>query len=166
VVLGTLFLHYKGNISLLTATTLAAIYLGYRRICLVAFSPAGGWIADTIGIARVFNLSLAAMIIGLTLLAFGWIELGAIIVFTFYSIHAAITPGKISYQQTHQLSAVAVNATWRDIGAAVGTLIGGLLLTSNYLTTILVVAIVYLTLLLLIHLGKTHTTYKLLYLWK
>lgn len=166
VVLGILFLHYKGNITLLTATTLAAIYLGYRRICLVAFSPAGGWLADRVGLGKVFNLSLAAVIIGLVMLTYGWIELGSIIVFTFYSINVAITPGKISHQQIHPLSAVAGNATWRDIGAAVGTLTGGLLLTSDYLTTILIIAIFSLTLLLIIHLGKTRSTFKLLYSWK
>src|SRR5690349_16141705 len=50
VVLGVLFIHYNESITIVTATTLAAVYLGYRRLCLVLFSPAGGWIAGRIGL--------------------------------------------------------------------------------------------------------------------
>jgi predicted MFS family arabinose efflux permease len=166
VVLGLLFLHHKESISMVSATTMAALYLGYRRVCLVLFSPAGGWMADKIGLSTMFNVSLTFVIAGLVMLSFGWIEAGAIIIFTFYSIHAAITPGNASYQQSHAISAVSVNATWRDIGAAVGTLAGGVLLTSDYLTTILIIAIFSLVLLLLIHLGTVQKSLKLLYLWK
>lgn len=166
VVLGILFLHHEEHITLLTATTLAALYLGYRRICLVIFSPTGGWMADKIGIGNAFNLSLGAVIIGLLILTSGWIGIGSFILFTFYSIHAAITPGNVSNQGIHGLSDVAENATWRDIGAAVGTLAGGVLLTSDYLTTTLIAAIVGLVLLLLIHLGTARKALNLLYPWK
>lgn len=166
IVLGILFLHHKGNITILTATTLAALYLGYRRICLVVFSPAGGWMADKIGLVKVFNISLAFMIIGLFTLTLGWIEAGSIIVFTFYSVNAAITPGSLAKDQDHPLAAVAENATWRDIGAAVGTLAGGFLLTSAHLTSILLMTIFSLTLLLLIHLGTARKALNFLYLWK
>ena len=166
VVLGILFLHYNENISLLTATTLAAFYLGYRRICLVLFSPAGGWVGDKVGLSTMFTVSLALVILGLVLLSFGSIETGAIIIFTFYSMHAALTPGAVSQQKAHPLSAVAENATWKDMGAAVGTLVGGLLLSSDYLTTILLFTIFSLVVLLLIHVGTTQKVLKLLYLWK
>ncbi len=166
IVLGILFLHYKGGITLLTATTMAALYLGYRRICLVIFSPASGRMADKIGIVRVFNISLSLMIIGLLALSFGWIETGSFIVFTFYSINSAITPGSLAKDQNHPLAAVAENATWRDIGAAVGTLTGGFLLTSTHLTSFLLFTIFSLTLLLLIHLGTARKALNLLYLWK
>jgi DHA1 family multidrug resistance protein-like MFS transporter len=165
VVLGILFLHHKESITVVSATTMAALYLGYRRVCLVLFSPAGGWMADKVGISTMFNASLAFVIAGLVMLSFGWIEAGAIIIFTFYSIHAAITPGNASYQQSHPLSAVSANVTWRDIGAAVGTLAGGVLITSDHLTTILIIAIFSLVLLLLIHLGTVQKSLKLL-LWK
>jgi len=148
------------------ATTLAAFYLGYRRVCLVVFSPAGGWLADRIGIDRVFNISIALVLVGLFFLVFGWIATGAVIVFTFYSINTAITPGSASRGQTHLLAAVAENATWRDIGAAVGTLLGGFLISSLYLNHVLVFAIFSLLILLLIHLGTAQRALKNLYLWK
>jgi MFS transporter, DHA1 family, multidrug resistance protein len=166
VVLGILFLHYKESITLLTATSLAALYLGYRRVCLVLFSPAGGWLADRLGVKSIFNVSLAMMIAGLLILAFGFVETGAIMTFTFYSIHAAITPGYASWQQYHPLASVAVNATWRDIGAAMGTLAGGLLLSSTYLNHVLIFVIFGLAILFMFHWGTVQRALKFLYLWK
>lgn len=157
VVLGLMFLQSKENITLLTATTWAALYLGYRRICFVVFSPTGGWMADRIGLASVFNVSLGGMIIGLFLLVSGWTEAGCIIIFTFYSIHAAATPGNVSNGRSHRLIAVAENATSRDLGAAIGTLVGGVLLVSPHLTIILLITIFSLTLLLLIHVGTARS---------
>lgn len=161
-----MFLHYRESITVVTATTLAAFYLGYRRICLVALSPAGGWIADKIGLDRVFNISMALVAFGLILILSGWIGTGAVIVFTFYSINAAVTPGSATKGDSHSLAAVAENATWRDIGAAVGTLIGGFLISSQYLNTVLAVAIFAIVVLLFFHLGTARKAIKLFYSWK
>jgi MFS transporter, DHA1 family, multidrug resistance protein len=166
VLLGVLFLHYRESITLVTATTLAAFYLGYRRICLVAFSPGGGWIADRIGFDRVFNVSMAFVALGLILILSGWIGTGAVIVFTFYSVNAAVTPGSAAKGDAHDLAAVTENATWRDIGAAVGTLIGGFLISSEHLNTILAIAIFALMVLLFFHFGTARKAINLFYSWK
>src|SRR5690606_4394737 len=167
VVLGILFLYQQGNMTLLTATSLAAFYLGYRRLCLVLFSPAGGWLADRLGIKRVFNVSLVMTITGLLTLALGAVAAGAVITFTFYSVHAAITPGYVSLDQVHPLASVAANATWRDIGAALGTLAGGLLLSSSsFLKPMLIFGIFGMAILFLFHWGIAQRTLKFLYLWK
>jgi len=166
VVLGVLFMHYRDNITSLTATTLAAFYLGYRRTCLVVLSPAGGWIADKIGLDRVFKVSMALVVLGLIVLLAGWIGTGAVIVFTFYSINTAVTPGSVSNGNPHSLAAVAENATWRDIGAALGTLIGGFLIYSQHLNTAILVSIFALIVLLFVHLGRPMNVLKQLYLWK
>ena len=97
---------------------------------------------------------------------FGWIEAGAIVTFTFYSVHAAITPGYASILQKNPLAAVAENATWRDIGAAAGTLAGGLLLSSSYLNYVLTSSIFGLAILFMLHLGTAQRTLKLSYPWK
>ena len=166
VVLGVLFLQYKENISLATATTLAAFYLGYRRICLVALSPAGGWIADKVGLNQVFNTSVLFVILGLILIATGWIGTGAVVVFTFYSINSAITPGSASKTNTHSLAAVAENATWRDIGAAAGTLLGGFLISSSYLHNVLQGGIAVMCILLTIHMATVSPGFKRVFSWK
>jgi MFS transporter, DHA1 family, multidrug resistance protein len=166
VVLGVLFLHCREQISVATATTLAAFYLGYRRICLVTLSPAGGWIADRLGIGQVFNISLACVIMGLIVIATGWIGTGAVIVFTFYSINSAITPGSVSVANAHSLAAVAENATWRDIGAALGTLSAGFLISSAYLNNVLQGGIAAMIILFLIHIGTVQAGFKRVFLWK
>lgn len=166
VLLGILFLHYNENITLLSATTLAAFYLGYRRVCLVVLSPAGGWMADKFGLDKIFNVSIALVILGLFILVSGWIATGSVIVFTFYSINAAITPGTVSKGQINSLASVAENATWRDIGAAIGTLTGGFLIASPYITHTLLFATFGLLILLLVHLGTTQKAFNFLYSWK
>jgi MFS family permease len=166
VVLGVLFLKYGESITPIIATALAAFYLGYRRVCLVVLSPVGGWLADRIGLDKVFNLSVILILVGLVLLAFGWIASGTTIIFTFYSVNVAITPGSISQGQTHSLAAVAENATWRDIGAAIGTLLGGFLITSSYLNLTLIFFIFSLLVLFLTHMGRAQKAFKFLYLWK
>jgi MFS transporter, DHA1 family, multidrug resistance protein len=166
VVLGVLFLRYHSGIDLITATALAAFYLGYRRICLVILAPAGGWIADKIGLDRVFNASMAFVLIGLLAIVSGWITTGAVIVFTFYSMNVAMTAGSVSRKASHLLAAVAENATWRDIGAALGTLIGGFLLSSPYLNTILIMGMISLAFLFFIQLRTARKAFNFLYVWK
>lgn len=166
VVLGVLFLQYKDQITLMQATTLAAFYLAYRRGCLVVLSPAGGWIADKIGMEKVFSISILFVILGLMVIVSGWIGTGAVIVFTFYSINAAIAPGSVSKGNSHTLAAVAENATWRDIGAAIGTLIGGFLISSIYLNAVLQVAIFVMLVLFFVHVGISRPMLKYRSLWR
>jgi DHA1 family multidrug resistance protein-like MFS transporter len=166
VVLGVLFLRYRIDITPLTATALAAFYLGYRRICLVILTPFGGAIADRVGMDVVFGVTMSFVIIGLLILVTGWIEVGSVIVFAFYSVNAAVTPGAVTKGESHSLSAVAENATWRDLGAAVGTLVGGFLIASGYLDATLLIATFMLVILLLVHLGKTQRVLKTLMVWK
>jgi nitrate/nitrite transporter NarK len=155
VVVGILFLDHRDHISLTAATALAAFYLGYRRVCLVLLSPGGGWISDRVGIERVFNISMILVVIGLAVVLSGWIATGATIIFTFYSMNVVVTPGLVSKKHNRSLPAVAENATWRDIGAAVGALAGGWLISSAFLNIAIITASVILGLFLLFHLG-TH----------
>ncbi|RAW02092.1 MFS transporter [Pseudochryseolinea flava] len=166
VVLGSLFLNYRNNMTLFAATSLAAFYLGYRRICLVALSPVGGWLANRFSLHVVFMISIACVVVGLFTILAGWIGTGVVVVFTFYSVNSAITPACASKGKLHSLAAVAENATWRDIGAALGTLLGGFFLTSLYLNAVILITIFVLIILLFIHLGSPRKAFKVFYLWK
>lgn len=165
VVIGVLFLRYN-HVNPMMATTLAAFFIGYRRVCLVIISPAGGWLADRMGFDRVFNVSMVFTITGLVLMITGWMVTGIVILFISYSIHAAVTPGSVFGTSKHSLVALAVNATWRDIGAAVGTVAGGFLITSPHLHLVLVVTILILTCFLLAHFGISQRTRKQFFVWK
>lgn len=166
IVLGTLFLLHRGDISLLTATSLAAFYLGYRRFCLVVLSPFGGWLADRIGIGHLFSLSFVGVIAGLILICIGWLSLGLLMLFTAYSVNAAITPGVLAQINKNSLFTVAENATWRDIGAAVGTLAGGFLLHASFLNEVLGTATILLTILFTLYSINTRSFLQVAKSWK
>ena len=166
VTLGVLFLKYNESISVLAASILAASYLGYRRVCLITFSPFGGWIADKYGLERVFVLSFAMVLTGMLFLTAGWIEVGAVIVFAFYSILSALTPGAASATGSHALDSVSENATWRDIGAAFGTLAGGLMLESDFIMSFLFGGTLLMGVLFLYYADVMHKTFKYLMSWK
>ena len=162
VTLGVLFLKHRENITVLTASILAASYLGYRRICLISFSPFGGWIADKYGLEKVFSISLTMVLAGLIFLTVGYIEVGAIVLFAFYSILSALTPGAASAKGSHVLDAVSENATWRDIGAALGTLAGGLLLESDLIPVFLLGGTVLLGVLFIFYANIMSKAYRYL----
>lgn len=166
VVMGVLFLHDGVDVTPITATVLAAFYISYKRVCLVAFSPVGGWIADRVGFERIFNISTIFVIAGLILILTGWMRTGFIVVFTFYSMNTTVTPGSIAQDNNHSLAAAAENATWRDIGAALGTLLGGFLIASAHLHTVLIVIIFVFICFLFVHLGISLRPFKQLFIWK
>jgi MFS transporter, DHA1 family, multidrug resistance protein len=162
VTLGVLFLKHRENITVLTASIMAASYLGYRRICLIAFSPFGGWIADKYSLEKVFSISLIMVLAGLIFLTVGYIEVGAIVLFAFYSILSALTPGAAFKKGSHVLDAVSENATWRDIGAALGTLAGGLLLESDFIPVFLLGGTVLLGVIFIFYANILSKTFKYL----
>jgi MFS family permease len=166
VSLGLLFLKYKADVTPIVATILAAFYLGYRRICLLIFSPAGGWLADRFGLNKIFVWSLVLTIIGLIFLSQGYVETGATIIFTFYGIQSAMAPANASKENKYKLRAIAENATWRDIGAATGTLMGGFLLLSSFSLTMILIATFALIVLLLYYLNTIQQTIKIIFTWK
>lgn len=156
VVIGKLLLQGNPSLSLLTLTSIAAGYLAYRRICSIFFSPIGGVIADRFGFAVVFNFSILMIISGMVCLLSGWITVGLIVVLLFNSISNAMAPGNASIHPNNQLKAVAINASWRDIGAAMGTLAGGFILSSNWLFETLAVTTFILTALLFFYNRQTN----------
>lgn len=166
VILGLLFLRYGGHMTLIKATSLAAFYLGYKRICCIVMSPFGGMAADKFGINAIYNGCLVMVILGMTILVSGWIVTGVMILFTFYTIMSALTPGTVSRNNVNVLSAVAENATWRDVGAALGALVGGILLSSTHIMLFLQVGIFMLIILAFVTLFKSNLRNKIFYLWR
>ena len=140
IVLGFFIAKTNGQLTSLMITSLAAGYLVYRRLCFILFSPFSGAIADRIGFAKVFNGSVLLIITGLILLLMGWEMPGLIIIFTFNSVNSTVAPGGASDKHGDKIKAVAANASWRDIGAATGTLTGGLLLSGSLLPEFFTIA--------------------------
>jgi predicted MFS family arabinose efflux permease len=135
-------LLYDGlNISALQVLTIAGFYLAYRRICLIFFSPLSGWLADKFGFQSLFNYTALFLAIGISLIAFGFAIPGIIVTFTFSAMNTSVSPGSALTQPTSMVKDISDNATWRDIGAAFGTLTGSLLLNFSYLHIVFMVAL-------------------------
>jgi MFS transporter, DHA1 family, multidrug resistance protein len=166
VSLGILFIEHGEGITALEATIMASFFLGYRRIASLVFAPIGGLLADKSGLNKVFVVSSVLTIAGLLLLTMGFTKAGAIVVFTFYSVQSTLAPGNSFREKEFSLQAVAENATWRDLGAALGTLCAGLLVSSPYLSIFFIPMNVVLVLLLLVYLASVSNKFKLLLSWK
>lgn len=156
IVTGALLAQNNVQLSSLGITALAAGYLAYRRICAIFISPVSGAIADRIGFTKMFNISVLMIIVGLVLLVAGWVGVGLIVVFTFNSINSVMAPGGASNNETDKIKAVTLNATWRDVGAAAGTLAGGFLLSGSLLFETFVIGIFILAILLFNNLRHTN----------
>jgi MFS transporter, DHA1 family, multidrug resistance protein len=154
VALGTLLASNNIQMTSWMVTSLAAGYLVYRRICFIIFSPLSGIIASRIGFTKVFNLSLLLIIIGFVFLLIGWEITGTVIIFTFNSVNSTMAPGGVSNNQADKISAVAVNATWRDVGAAIGAFIGGTLLSGGFLIEVFIIVTFILSILLYLNYRK------------
>src|SRR5690606_854016 len=111
----------------------AAMYIGYRRLSNVFISPIAGRIADKLGIEKVFLISILFTIASVILIVSGFPGLGIVLTFTFQSVSSALSPGEAAGNPGSRLKAIATNTTWRDLGAAAGALLGGLLLGANNL---------------------------------
>ena len=65
--------------------------------------------------------------------------IGLVIIFIFNSVNSTMAPAGASKNETDKIAAVTTNATWRDIGAAAGTLTGGLLLSDTWLFPLFII---------------------------
>ena len=134
--------------------TLAGAYLAYRRIAVILFAPPVGMLADRFGSDRIFHASVLSICLALVLLAFNCTTIALVIIFTFNSVVSSIGPASSVSNRDDKLKALATNATWRDIGAATGTLAGGFLLHNGFLTEVLIIITFVLVVFLFLKLKK------------
>ncbi|RYG53387.1 MAG: MFS transporter [Chitinophagaceae bacterium] len=126
VMISTLLFHKAASIAEIAA--LAGSYLAFRRICLVVISPLGGALADKFGMDKIYLLSIISTIAGLMLVATGATFSGLFTIFVFNSITVFLAPAHAVKFASNHLHAIATNSTWTDLGAAAGTLTGGIFL--------------------------------------
>ncbi len=149
VVLGKLFIAEFLTPS--KALTLIAFYLAFRRISILVISPAGGYLADKMGLNRVFIWAMMLGILSLLLIGSGFVSAGIMGCFLANSVSSALAPGTLSGDTKSRLHELAVNVTWRDLGAAFGALTGGFLPGSDALQSFFLIATFVLALALLFY---------------
>ena len=77
------------------------------------------------------------------------------IIFTFTSVNSTVTPGGASHYEPDKIRALAANTTWRDFGAPLGTVTGGLLLSGDFLFETFAITTFIPAISLLIHFKKS-----------
>ncbi|OJJ21661.1 hypothetical protein BKI52_14230 [marine bacterium AO1-C] len=124
VMMATLFLQTGVNPTQLIALT--AFYLIVRRLSGLLFSPLVGWLADTFGLKLVFLVILSGLMIGLGFITLGIIEAGVVVCFVTARMFAILSPAMAIQvaPEVERLHLLASLTTWRDLGAAVGALLG------------------------------------------
>jgi MFS transporter, DHA1 family, multidrug resistance protein len=158
VIIGALLVHNNEQLTRNMIISLVAGYLAYRRISSIVLAPVSGVLADRLGFRQIFSWSLSFVIIGLIFIIIGWEMVGLVTIFTFSCVNSSIAPGGSLIDTRDKIQSVTTNATWRDIGMASGTLVGGLLLTSGLLPGALVTGTFMLGALLLLHYKKLNKT--------
>lgn len=128
--------------SLSKVLIVAGFYLAYRRACFILFSPVSGWLADIWGFRTLFNYTSLFLVAGVSMVAFGYAVPGLVLSFTFFAMNAAVATGSALSGKDSIVKDISDNATWRDIGAACGTLSGSLLLNYAYLHIIFMVVLI------------------------
>lgn len=140
VVLVSPLIQLEFSLSMEKSLAIIGFILAYRRVCLVVFSPLTGWLADKFGFEKVFTSTTIILTGGIILIALNQILLGLIIAFTFGAMNSSISVGGAITNVKNSLKDISDNVTWRDIGTAVGTLIGASLLTNRYLYAVFITA--------------------------
>jgi DHA1 family multidrug resistance protein-like MFS transporter len=147
-------------------TLLASFYLLYRRICIMLLSPLSGWLADRWGFHQLFTTSLLISCLGLFLIAFGYQQVGIMLCFTFGPVISALSPAGAIKDANNRLKDIATHTTWRDIGAALGALLGGLLLDTDCINEWFIIAALLMSILLISHTIAAKHTLKQVLKWK
>lgn len=122
---------------LASETTLSAALVGggfllaMRHVSEAVAAPLFGWIADRFGASRVFIAAAAMTILGFALIALGITVAGALLMLVFRGALASLGPALIvqgTAIDQHPLGRLAQMQAWRDLGAAFGPLLTGILL--------------------------------------
>jgi MFS family permease len=112
------------------AALAAGAALALRYIAEIALGPVGGGLAQRFGPRRVLTLLSVSTAIGLAVIGFGALWIGALLVVCLRGLIQPI-PGPIVAIENpgrERVPALAALATWRDLGAGTGPILAGALL--------------------------------------
>lgn len=122
VTIGLLFLQ---EVSAQMAMLSAGGVMALRHLVVLIVSPVGGWLADRFGAQRTMLGSALAMTAGFALVPFDLVYVAAVFMLVGRGILAVVSPLIVARGAENVMNAVSANATWADLGAAVGPLLAG-----------------------------------------
>ena len=127
----TITLIFAREASLSDAVLSGAALLAVRHFAEAIAAPLFGWIADHLGARPVFFAAAVLTMLGFVMVATGLTVPGAILMLIFRGALASLGPAVISQELEEGddvLGALARMQAWRDLGAACGPLVTGVLL--------------------------------------
>ena len=116
------------NTSLANAVLGGGILLAFRHVGEAFAAPLFGRLADRFGALKIFIISATLTVVGLLLIAFNEVVLGAIILLIFRGAIASLGPTIIAQRFDAKeivLDNLARLQSWRDLGAAAGPMVTG-----------------------------------------
>jgi MFS transporter, DHA1 family, inner membrane transport protein len=123
----TLSLLLKDNELPFAPVVATGCLLAIRWGMEVITAPIGGVMADRFGATRLALVTGGLLVIGLALIAAGWDLAGAALVVTMRGMFNTLMPVMVAQRaRSGALASQATYSTWRDLGAAVGPVVGGL----------------------------------------
>ena len=114
------------------AVVSGASLLAMRHVCDAVGAPLFGTIGDRHGAGRILVVSMACAAVGFLGIASGFTIAGALLMLFFRSALGVLGPAVVVQRMSATQSTIGTLArmhAWRDLGAAVGPLATGLLLT-------------------------------------
>ena len=124
----TLALLLRDLVSTETAVIGSGLMIAARRLMEVFTAPLGGVLGDRFGANRMVLLLGTAVAAGLGIIGFDMPVTGAVIVVLAHGALLTVQPVLVAQRYPNSVMArLAIFATWRDIGAALGPLAAGLL---------------------------------------
>ncbi|MEM7536613.1 MAG: MFS transporter [Chloroflexota bacterium] len=126
-----LLLHDTG-VADTTILAMSAFLLAVKRLSVMIVGPLSGWLADKWHIRHLFLLSVAGFFVGLVFISTNVTIVGLTTLFVSTAISQTLAAGVALELSTNtKLNTLSSLTTWRDLGTAVGALIGGYLLVAS-----------------------------------
>lgn len=119
--------HVSVELAMLSAGALISV----RRIAEILAAPASGLIADRFGVRRPLVAASLLLVAGFAMIGTGWLLAGSLAVVIARGALGTLFPAAVAlFAPAGVLQPLARNQTWRDLGAAIGPLGTGFVLSA------------------------------------
>lgn len=126
----TIALMWLAYVDPATAIIFGGSILAARRVCEMVIAPVAGNLADRYGVRMPLVAVIMLCCLGFLLIGFGYLLSGSALLVLCRGALGTLFPAAVARLHSDQpVVALARNQTWRDIGAAAGPLLTGLLIS-------------------------------------
>jgi MFS family permease len=126
----TVGLLFQEDASTQTALLSAGIAVAARHMVVILISPLSGLIADRIGAHRTMLVATVVVILGFALIPLNATLAGVIVILLARGVMAVVSPVLVAERiktnaDGNVMHGLSANATWSDLGAAIGPMLAG-----------------------------------------